>query len=624
MALNMRRVLTILLLALAIMALVASVSASNDVEMDDDPDLGDEDDFSAEDLTNMGGQAGEELGGDIPIVNDDDDDINQEVENEEPKENEPAVIDPAGEQAEFIAPAATGAALFDDFQSGLGKWTHSAVPIYSGRFAVGQGANPTFSGDRGLIIPEKARHYAISAPVSGLENLVGSDFALSYEVKLNEGMTCGGAYLKLPTTGFPGGEAFDSNVKYSVMFGPDKCGGTDKVHFIFQSANPVTGELTEHHLTNPPSVANTYDKKTHSYGLSVTADGAVKVTVDGDVKREGSLTKDFDPPLQPEEMIDDETDKRPSDWVTKKQIPDETATRPPDFDEREEIEDMDAEKPVDWQDTEPLQVRSSTAVKPADWQDDIDGEWTPPMVPNPICEKVGCGVWKRPTINNPAYTGRWSPPLIDNPLYIGEWKPKQIPNPAYYPVDKPALLPIVAVGLELWTMDQGVVFDNIFIGTNIPAADAFSVATFTAKKDKENAAEEEKAKKSGDASNAKTTSTLARLESAISTLEAGLEPIEAWLAKIGAEPVLDMLIDAGVRKPLLAVVSIPIVVVLLMLMMLPGKKKKDKYEVAEVKKTDAVTKDDKEESTLSTGSAKASVVDEIEPKVRSRRRATAE
>ena len=75
----------------------------------------------------------------------------------------------------------------------------------------------------------KARHYGISTrlpeavqPSKGL--------VLQYELKLSEGLTCGGAYLKFLTDS----KEFDpSTLKdatpYTVMFGADKCGSTNKV-----------------------------------------------------------------------------------------------------------------------------------------------------------------------------------------------------------------------------------------------------------------------------------------------------------------------------------------------------------------------------------------------------------
>jgi hypothetical protein len=176
------RLFTLLLLGLVVLATVASAL--------DDADLmramGDEDD--EDDAMDVSGASGgpPEAAGDS-------------------KADEPAVINPKGQEkaSGYIAPEAPGAIFVEDFQSGLGKWTYSAHPRYSGRFEIGQGAKPAFPGDRGLIIPLKARHYAMTAPIH-LENGPEDDFALQYEVRMDDGMTCGGAYLKLPTDGETG------------------------------------------------------------------------------------------------------------------------------------------------------------------------------------------------------------------------------------------------------------------------------------------------------------------------------------------------------------------------------------------------------------------------------------
>jgi calnexin len=46
---------------------------------------------------------------------------------------------------------------------------------------------------------------------------------------------------------------FSDETPYTIMFGPDKCGGTDKVHFIFRHKNPISGEYEEKHLKSAPS-----------------------------------------------------------------------------------------------------------------------------------------------------------------------------------------------------------------------------------------------------------------------------------------------------------------------------------------------------------------------------------
>lgn len=88
------------------------------------------------------------------------------------------------------------------------------------------------------------------------------------------------------------------------------------------------------------------------------------------------------------------------------------------------------------------------------------------MIMNEKCREIsGCGPWRRPTIRNPDYKGVWKAPLINNPAYIGKWEQKRIPNPDYFEDFHPyKFTPVAAVGFELWTLQNGIIFDNIYIG----------------------------------------------------------------------------------------------------------------------------------------------------------------
>jgi hypothetical protein len=44
--------------------------------------------------------------------------------------------------------------------------------------------------------------------------------------------------------------SLNNDSPYSIMFGPDRCGGTNKVHFILQHQSPVTGRWEEKHLVD--------------------------------------------------------------------------------------------------------------------------------------------------------------------------------------------------------------------------------------------------------------------------------------------------------------------------------------------------------------------------------------
>ena len=103
---------------------------------------------------------------------------------------------------------------------------------------------------------------------------------------------------------------------------------------------------------------------------------------------------------------------------------------------------------------------------------------------------------------NPAYKGKWFAPMIDNPEYKGEWAPRKIPNPGYFEDNSPvkSLEKIVrrfvrcysllslndtiqgGVGIELWTMTEDILFDNMYIGHSPEDAKKLAEQTFEVKK----------------------------------------------------------------------------------------------------------------------------------------------
>jgi len=170
--------------------------------------------------------------------------------------------------------------------------------------------------------------------------------------------------------------------------------------------------------------------------------------------------------------------------VDEAKIDDASASKPDDWDETlpSQIEDAKARKPKGWLDDAPLKVPDPSVSVPLDWDEEEDGEWEPPLIDNPACKPpAGCGEWKRPMISNPAYKGKWTPPKIDNPDFVGEWKPKQIDNPDYakYKDSEPhALAPIGGIGIELWTMQKGILFDNILVSTDPAVAKSLANHTY--------------------------------------------------------------------------------------------------------------------------------------------------
>ncbi|KAL9239413.1 hypothetical protein vseg_013739 [Gypsophila vaccaria] len=356
-----------------------------------------------------------------------------------------------------------------------GRWIVSQKEGYNG---VWKHEKSEGHDDFGLLVSEKARKYAIVKELEKPVDLKDETVVLQFETRFQEGLECGGAYIKYLRPQEAGwvSKEFDNESPYSIMFGPDKCGSTNKVHFILKHKNPKSGEYVEHHLKFPPSVPS--DKLTHVYTAILTPDNGVRILVDGEEKKKANLLsdEDFEPAIIPPKTIPDPEDKKPEDWDEREKIPDPEATKPDDWDEDApmEIEDEEAEKPEGWMDDEPEEIDDPESTKPEDWDDEEDGEWEPLKIENPKCaEAPGCGEWKRPTKRNPAYKGKWHAPLIDNPAYKGIWKPQEIPNPNYFELSSPNFEPIAAVGIEIWTMQDGILFDNILIAGDEKTAESY-------------------------------------------------------------------------------------------------------------------------------------------------------
>ncbi|KAM4807704.1 calmegin [Rhinophrynus dorsalis] len=413
---------------------------------------------------------------------------------------EPSDMYKAYLEVEYQTPIPSGEVFFTEtFDKGtLDGWVLSKtmkedadeeIAKYDGLWNVEELKENKIPGDMGLVLKSSARHHAISAKLNKPFVFDKNPLIVQYEVNFQDGIDCGGAYLKLLSdTSNLNLEEFHDRTPYTIMFGPDKCGEDYKLHFIFRHKNPLIGDYDEKHAKRPEVDLKKYfnDKKTHLYTLILKPDNTYEMFIDQTVVGQGSLLEDVIPPLNPPKEIDDPKDKKPKEWDERAKIPDPHAVKPDDWDEGGpvQIEDINANKPDGWLDDEPHFVPDINVQRPSDWNDDMDGEWEAPLVPNPKCESApGCGEWTRPMIDNPDYKGEWKPPLIENPSYQGIWKPRKIPNPYYFEDLNPfKMTPFSAIGLELWSMTSNIYFDNFIICSDKEVADRWASDSWGLKK----------------------------------------------------------------------------------------------------------------------------------------------
>jgi len=390
---------------------------------------------------------------------------------------------------------------FDSSNSLGSKWTRSqarkdgaddSIAKYDGQWEIQSLEKDSLEGDMGLVLKSKAKHSAVAAKLKKPFKFVDKMLVLQYEIAFQNGQDCGGGYLKLlsESSGLDLRSITDKT-PYTIMFGPDKCGSDSKFHFIFRHTNPKTGEIEEKHCKKIEGKGRQImeeifkDKKPHLLRLVVRPDNTFEISIDHNLVNHGSLLDDFTPPVNPPAEIDDPNDKKPSDWDEREKIPDPEASKPDDWDEDapSKIVDESAVKPSGWLDDEPDMIPDPEAVRPDDWDDDMDGEWEAPLLNNPACKDApGCGAWQKPMIDNPNYKGKWFAPLINNPGYQGIWKPRLIPNPDYFHDPEPyKMTPIGGIGIELWTMSDGIYFDNVLITDSMGLADQLARETYDLK-----------------------------------------------------------------------------------------------------------------------------------------------
>lgn len=441
------------------------------------------------------------------------------------------------------------------------------------------GSVKEFENDNSLVLTQSNHHYGVATKFPTLLDSKNQDLVIQYELKLEETLNCGGAYLKLLRSDVEDVSSLNNDTPYVIMFGPDKCGSSNKVHFIVQHQNPLTKTWEEKHYNQ--TIAMRPDKKVHIYTIHIkNNDNSFVIYTDLKESNRGNLFTHMKPPINPPEEIDDPTDFKPSTWVDDEMIDDPDAVKPDDWDESqpEKIPDPEAKRPDNWLVDGPLEIPDPTATKPEDWDDDQDGEYEQPTIPNPDCEKFGCGEWTAPLIKNPLYKGIWKAPIIKNPKFIGKWQAKKIKNKDYFVDPNPANFPpISGIAIEVWTVNGGIAFDNIVISNSFEAVTEFSDVTFklksTAEKDslkKDQKEKKEKTNKSSKKVSKKSNLTFQRLKSIKSPADAA-----ALLNDVASElvVVVKTIVQYSQENPL-PLVACLLAFALSLLVLIPSNKKK--------------------------------------------------
>lgn len=285
--------------------------------------------------------------------------------------------------------------------------SNGRLEISSGNFFADKSLN------RGLRTTEDYRFYSISSKFNEPYSTSDSDLILQFTVKHEQKLECGGGYVKLlPATFNP--KEFNGETPYVIMFGPDLCGKEKRVHVI------INYDGKNYQIKKKIDFPS--DQSTHLYTLIIDRNQDYIVKVDNKIAAEGSLVDDWE-------------------FLPQRKINDPNITKPEDWEEEEEI--VVDEDPIDI----PRLIKDPSSKKPDDWNDDLDGEW------------------KHPEIINPLFVSKKYKKKIQNPKYKGSWIHPQIDNPTFKKISDLKWPQIGYIGIELWQVNSGTIFDN-FVITN--------------------------------------------------------------------------------------------------------------------------------------------------------------
>ena len=155
---------------------------------------------------------------------------------------------------------------------------------YDGRWEVAAPEAEGIEGDLALIMRDKAKHHAIAAQLAKpFQPADGKPLVFQYEVKFQSEMSCGGAYVKLLSADAESDfTKFHDKTPYTIMFGPDRCGAEEKLHFILRHVNPVNDAIEEKHGKKPDDFSGKFFDvgKTHLYRLVIHADSSYEISID--------------------------------------------------------------------------------------------------------------------------------------------------------------------------------------------------------------------------------------------------------------------------------------------------------------------------------------------------------
>jgi hypothetical protein len=182
------------------------------------------------------------------------------------------------------------------------SWDPSGLPNYTGVWQIEKTIIPRMSPlEHALVIKSRSSYSAVSHGFRPPIYSINKTLVLQYEMRPQNGFSCSGAYIKILSDPNFKPRLFSNETEYAIMFGPDRCTESNRVHFIYSHFHPIRKVFLKKSVKDPPKAP--VDPYTHLYTLIVRPNNTFSILIDNIEKRNGSLFFDFEPPLlEPREI----------------------------------------------------------------------------------------------------------------------------------------------------------------------------------------------------------------------------------------------------------------------------------------------------------------------------------
>ncbi|EAY04982.1 Calreticulin family protein [Trichomonas vaginalis G3] len=175
------------------------------------------------------------------------------------------------------------------------RWIPTEALNYTNDWQIVETQIPqTIPGENALYARRGKVYSAVSTKFKHPINITEKDFVLQYEMRAEFAFTCSGAYIKLFAGDFDPTK-LTNETNYALMFGPDRCSSSKKVHFILNEFNRSPYKFKQLVMQDPPIPFD--DTMTHLYTLIIRKNGTYSILIDNVPAKNGAFDHKLRVPL---------------------------------------------------------------------------------------------------------------------------------------------------------------------------------------------------------------------------------------------------------------------------------------------------------------------------------------